>query len=182
MTRKVTEKQTEQDGQKPRDAEGRFSKGNPGGPGRPKGEPNVIPGEIKGDILTAYHERGGINWLRGLKDNLFVRLLEKIMPKEIAADIRATAGIDRGKDGPGMSEEELLDLIEQVGASLDGTALMDGLEKSLKAGDLAAVESKLPLLEDIISTRQENADKALAKVERAKEIKAKLAEAQAAGQ
>ena len=71
-----------------RDDEGRFIEGNAGGPGRPKGRGNLVPAELKNDVLAAYRERGGIAWLRGLKDPLFVRLVEKLLPRELAADLR----------------------------------------------------------------------------------------------
>lgn len=81
------EKLTAEIGDERRGESGQFAEGNPGGPGRPKGAPNKVNALLKEDIAEAYRQRGGIEWLRGLKDRDLVRLLEKIMPKEIAADI-----------------------------------------------------------------------------------------------
>jgi len=47
-----------------RNAQGQFAKGNPG---RPSGTPNKVNAALKDDILEAYDERGGFEWLRGLK-------------------------------------------------------------------------------------------------------------------
>ena len=58
-----TEKQSAKNGSE-RDDNGRFAPGNPGGPGRPKGEPNTFSAEIKADLLAAYQERGGKDYLR----------------------------------------------------------------------------------------------------------------------
>jgi hypothetical protein len=85
-----TEKETAKNGDDgdTRNELGRFSEGNTGGPGRPKGAPNKVNALLKEDIAEAYQQRGGIEWLKGLKDRDFVRLLEKTMPKAIVADLR----------------------------------------------------------------------------------------------
>ena len=89
MNDEPTDKQTAENGDDARNELGRYAPGNPGGPGRPRGEPNKINATVKADILDAYQQRGGIEWLRGLGDRDFIRLLEKIMPREIAANLRA---------------------------------------------------------------------------------------------
>ena len=71
-----------------RNEHGQFAEGNTGGPGRPKGKPNKINAVLKDDILQAYQQRGGVEWLKGLKDRDFVGLLEKTMPREVSADLR----------------------------------------------------------------------------------------------
>jgi hypothetical protein len=83
------DKQTADNGEDGRDEHGHFAEGNPGGPGRPKGKPNKINAVLKDDILQAYQQRGGVEWLKGLKDRDFVGLLEKTMPREVSADVRA---------------------------------------------------------------------------------------------
>ena len=60
-----------------RTAQGQFAKGNPG---RPSGTPNKVNAALKDDILQAYDERGGVEWLGGLSDREFIRLLQKVMP------------------------------------------------------------------------------------------------------
>ncbi|HUT61806.1 MAG TPA: hypothetical protein VNA25_28540 [Phycisphaerae bacterium] len=102
-----TDRQTDENGQAERDEGGRFATGNPGGPGRAKGEPNRIPGAVKEDILTAYAERGGIDWLRSLSDRLFVRLLEKTMPKQIAAEVKAAWAEQGDSDWKNVPDREL---------------------------------------------------------------------------
>ncbi|MDY7010725.1 MAG: hypothetical protein SVV80_08240 [Planctomycetota bacterium] len=87
-----TDKQTVKNGDG-RASTGQFAKGNPGGPGRPKGSPNKVNALLKKDILAAYKEKGGIEWLRGLYERLFVQLLEKIIPREIAADVSISGGL-----------------------------------------------------------------------------------------
>ena len=68
---------------------GRFSPGNAGGPGRPAGSPNKVNAVLKDDILTAYQQRGGIDWLRGLGDRDFVRLIQKVMPRDLHVEAQA---------------------------------------------------------------------------------------------
>ena len=65
------------------DGRGRFAQGNPGGPGRPPGRKNTFNRRVRDEILTAYERRGGVEWLVGLPDALFVKLLTKLLPKEI---------------------------------------------------------------------------------------------------
>jgi hypothetical protein len=83
------DKQTADNGDDGRDEHGQFAEGNTGGPGRPKGKPNKINAVLKDNILQAYQQRGGVEWLKGLKDRDFVGLLEKTMPREVSADVRA---------------------------------------------------------------------------------------------
>ena len=85
---------------------GRFAEGNHGGPGRPKGSPNKITALLKDDIAEAYQQRGGVAWLKGLKDRDFVRLLEKTMPKEISADMKTT--VNGGRDLSKLTDEQLM--------------------------------------------------------------------------
>ena len=89
MTRHKSVKQTVKNGEarKPvRTARGRFAPGNAGGPGRPVGTPNSFGAQIKADLLEAYYERGGKEYLRQLPDALFVRLLAIGLPREKAED------------------------------------------------------------------------------------------------
>lgn len=154
MDAEATDKQTDENGQGHRDDKGRFAPGNSGGPGRPRGEPNKVGAELKGDIVTAYEQRGGIKWLHGLKDTLFVRLLEKIMPREIAADIRAVSVQARYTEHHLSEESEQL-ILHRL-AQADGTLVLDEIEAAASAGELSTVADKLPLLEDLIArTREE---------------------------
>ena len=86
------DKQTVNNGES-RDSTGQFAKGNLGGPGRPRGSPNKVNALLKEDILAAYKEKGGIEWLTSLDDRLFVQLLKKIIPREIAADVSISGSL-----------------------------------------------------------------------------------------
>jgi len=174
MNTEATEKQTAKNGT--RDERGRFAPGNPGGPGRPSGEPNKVGGEVKGDILAAYAERGGIDWLGGLADGLFVRLLEKVMPRQIAADIRAVSRIEVAQAGTDRLDQETAERLGLWLSRYDGTDLMDKMEAAMNTGDLATVATKMSLLEDVIAEKQEQMDEASAQLGRAKAIQARYAE------
>ena len=87
-----TDKQTVKNG-RGRVSTGQFAEGNSGGPGRPRGSQNKVNALLKEDILAAYKERGGIEWLRSLDERLFVQLLKKIIPREIAADVSISGGL-----------------------------------------------------------------------------------------
>ena len=76
-------------GTEARDERGRFAPGNAGGPGRPKGRSNKINATLKEDVLAAYQQRGGIEWLASLPDRDFLHLLAKILPRELAACLAA---------------------------------------------------------------------------------------------
>jgi hypothetical protein len=94
MAKRKPVKQTAKNGagRKPgRDDVGRFASGGAGGPGRPAGTPNQISAQLKADILDAYEQRGGKKYLAGLADPLFVGLLGKIVPRELAADVKIQA-------------------------------------------------------------------------------------------
>jgi len=58
--------------------------------GRPKGVKNKITTILKDDILASYNHRGGVKFLNRLESKLFVSLVERVIPREIAQDIRIT--------------------------------------------------------------------------------------------
>lgn len=48
---------------------------------------------LRQDLLDAYKLKGGTEWLRGLRDKDFCGLLGRVLPKEVAADLKlATEG------------------------------------------------------------------------------------------
>jgi hypothetical protein len=51
---------------------------------RTKGAIGKIPGDLKELVLLALHKRGGLNYLIGLDDGIFVKLLCMIIPKQVA--------------------------------------------------------------------------------------------------
>ena len=83
----ATDKQTAENGKDARDQKGRFT-GNTAGPGRPKGSRNQLSGAIKEDVLAAYERRGGLKWLSSLPDKEFLPLLEKVLSKDLAAELK----------------------------------------------------------------------------------------------
>ena len=103
----ATDKHSGKNGTKARDGKGRFTQGNPGGPGRSRGSINKISASLKDEIREAYRLRGGIKWLKKLSDREFIRLLEKVMPKEIAADVKMRAQGEGNLDFDTMTEAQL---------------------------------------------------------------------------
>ena len=81
-----TDKQTANNGSDGRDDSGRFAPGSPGGPGRPAGSPNKVNAVLRDDILAAYEQRGGVEWLEKLSDKDFVGMLTRLLPRESAAE------------------------------------------------------------------------------------------------
>lgn len=74
---------------------GQFGKGNPG---KPKGVPNKMTGELREMIRGALEQAGGQTYLaQQAKENpaAFLTLLGKILPKEIRAEVAATHTIQR---------------------------------------------------------------------------------------
>lgn len=65
----------------------RFTLGNPGGPGRPKGIPNKLSADVKAAILEAFQQVGGAQYLARVADEkpeTFCALLGKVLPMTIA--------------------------------------------------------------------------------------------------
>ena len=57
-----------------------FTKGNPG---RPPGIPNKVTREIRAAIEEAFEKRGGAAYLAKLPDDLFVRLIVRLLPIQV---------------------------------------------------------------------------------------------------
>jgi len=103
-----TDKQTAENGADDgRGDAGRFAAGNPGGPGRPKGEPNRIGADLKTDLWDAYQRRGGAAWLESLPPKVFAGLLAKLLPRELAADLKVKAEGAGLPDWDSMTDQEL---------------------------------------------------------------------------
>jgi len=65
----------------------------PPGPGRPKGSPNKITGNVKSMILGALDDLGGQTWLveqAKADPRAFMSLLGRILPSEISLDAHIT--------------------------------------------------------------------------------------------
>ena len=73
-----------------RDDAGRFASGNPGGPGRPAGAPNKVTASMRDLVERSVHERhpdGALAWLNSLPDAVFVRLAEKLLPRDSQLEV-----------------------------------------------------------------------------------------------
>lgn len=60
------------------------------GQGRPHGSRNKVPSEVVDDIVSAYRQLGGVQYLVNIgekRPDLFFGLLGKILPKNIKAEI-----------------------------------------------------------------------------------------------
>ena len=77
----------------------------------------VIPAGEMGIVgtLEAYRQRGGVKWLRKLPPRDFVRLLERTMPREIAADLRMRTRNKMELDLSQCTEAELRRMANAVG-------------------------------------------------------------------
>lgn len=68
-----------------------FKKGQKSGPGRPKGVQNKVTTELKGMILEALDQAGGVDYLLACANNektkgAFLSLIGKVLPMTIAGD------------------------------------------------------------------------------------------------
>ena len=70
--------------------EGKFSHGGArAGGGRKKGVPNKITADIKTAIVEAFHEAGGVEYLKAVaKDNpqVFCTLIGKVLPLQVTGE------------------------------------------------------------------------------------------------
>lgn len=67
-------------------------KGQPKTGGRGKGIPNKVNSDLKGMILTALSEVGGVNYLKTQarkNPTAFIGLVGKVLPKEVHIDLSA---------------------------------------------------------------------------------------------
>jgi hypothetical protein len=60
--------------------------------GRPKGCKNKFT-DLKNDILRAYKELGGVEYLKLLKEPNFIRLISDLLPKKIEAEHSGAVGL-----------------------------------------------------------------------------------------
>ena len=92
------------------DSEGRDEYGHflPGYGGRPKGSQNKLSTIVKRDILAAYIEKGGKDFLLSLPDDVFIRTVCQLIPKDLnitenvvtAQDVAEQIIAMRGRVGP----------------------------------------------------------------------------------
>ena len=79
-------------------ADTQFKKGQKSGPGRPKGAANKVTKELKGMILEALDNAGGVEYLeRKANDprtaSAFLSLIGKVLPMQVTGDPENPIGI-----------------------------------------------------------------------------------------
>ncbi len=100
-----------------RDRKGRFLKGQPGGPGRPKGSKNRYT-DLKASFLAVLGELGGEEWMKETAEKYpveFMRMLARMLPKATDIDLRADVSI-----GDEKARERARELIEEVNRRVEG--------------------------------------------------------------
>ena len=75
-----------------RDEQGRFVKGGPGGPGRPKGSKNKLAQSFFTDVLTVWEERGlaAVREMADMDPASFNRMIASVMPKDMDIDLTSS--------------------------------------------------------------------------------------------
>jgi len=81
--------------------------------GRPRGVKNKVTRSMVEDVLQAYQDKGGVEYLKTLGPDLFVAMLKRLVPNETKAEVRAA--VDLTVAMREMSEEELDRLARIVG-------------------------------------------------------------------
>ena len=61
----------------------------PPGSGRAPGTPNKATQEVRDALREAFERKGGVEYLVGLDDDVFARLLARLIPNEITAQLGA---------------------------------------------------------------------------------------------
>lgn len=88
--------------------------------GRQMGTPNKSTTQLKEMILLALQEKGGVEYLKQLPDNLFIQLLSKILPHNLAQEPENSEPIQlyiRGISDPeSIKRREALDYKAKVEA------------------------------------------------------------------
>lgn len=71
----------------------RFKKGDPrpANAGRRKGTPNKVTTDMREAMAEAFERKGGVEYLLTLDDELFVKMLSRMVPNEVAAKVDARA-------------------------------------------------------------------------------------------
>ncbi|MGR3318774.1 MAG: hypothetical protein ACUZ8O_09880 [Candidatus Anammoxibacter sp.] len=106
------------------------------GPGRPPGCKNKIGVELREGILQAFQERGGVKFLKGLKDAEFCSLLRSLIPSEI----KASLAIENDKTQLSI-EQMVLDMPDKHNWDKETRAQLEVFkqerlaQKALEAGD-----------------------------------------------
>jgi hypothetical protein len=82
----------------------------PPGAGRKAGQPNRMTRAVRDALLEAFDRRGGVDFLVTLPDEVFARLLARLVPNEIAARVESESVVrlvdlsDRREAEPGDIE------------------------------------------------------------------------------
>jgi len=91
-----------------------FEKGNPG---RPKGSHDKVTVALIDDVIEAYKQKGGVEWLTSLKDETFARLLERLVPahsvSEQTVDVRCVFPDEPGRKAAAERVKKAGDLLSE---------------------------------------------------------------------
>lgn len=80
------------------------------GSGRKPGTPNKITVDMRNAMLEAFERKGGVEYLLGLDDDLFVKMLTRTVPNEVAAKVESEVRV------------KLIDLSDERKRGSDGVA------------------------------------------------------------
>ncbi len=71
------------------------ARGQPKTGGRVAGTPNKTTAQVREALVEAFENRGGVQYLMGLEDDIFARLLVRLIPNEISAKLGEVEVIHR---------------------------------------------------------------------------------------
>ena len=96
-----------------------------GGPGRPVGSRNKIPGDLRADLMTVFERLGGVEgmvaWANESNANKgqFYKMLTSIIPKQLEAELRHHNDLNHYiNDLSLLSDEELNRIIQRGNARM----------------------------------------------------------------
>lgn len=68
--------------------------------GRRAGTPNRSTREVREALVEAFERKGGVEYLAGLDDDIFARLLVRLIPNEVSAKLGEVEVVHRIHVGP----------------------------------------------------------------------------------
>ena len=132
---------------KNRDPGGRFRKGSPGGPGRPKGHSGAA---VRQAIISTFERLGGVEWLSRIAKTdpaLFVRLLAQVVPKSDPVAI-ALPSVETAT-GVSRAMAAVLEAASAGHLTLDEAQALAGiLETQRRALELGEIVDRITALEN----------------------------------
>ena len=118
----------------------------PGQSGNPKGKrpgPNNLTAEFRRDMLQAYRERGGIQFLKDLPIPEFAAMIRHMVPKAIEADLHLSGAIGVvGMDLSGLPVDELRRLAHATGEDFEALVMQVGAQLPMMDVEAEEVEQE----------------------------------------